>query len=160
MHTLITRKFLFILGSICLLSAAILSCGKKDDTPKPELVPIYSMFRLFKVNNTDTAVAGWGYLDQTVTNNVRITIKLDEAYRTATGQYNISLYQITGNENGTFASNVGIMPANSLSWQSEDIKQGSSTPYKFDELHKKNAYFIKILQNNNEIARGQLELAW
>lgn len=136
-------------------------CKKENNTPEPQIVPIYSMFRLFQVNQNDTLRAGWGYLDQTVTNNVKITIKLDAGFRQASGQYNVNLYKITGVTTSEHESNVGSMPANAASWQSDIIKpDGSSEPYTFDQLHIKKTYFIKITSSNEEVARGELEWAW
>lgn len=157
----ITRKSFTVFCSMFLFSIAILSCGEKDETPKPQLIPIYSMFRLFQVNNGDTLVTGWGYLDQTVSNNVKITIKLDAPFRKDNGEYNINLYQKTGLTSIEHKSIVGSMPANSASWQSEMLKpKNSSQLYTFDQLHVKDTYLVIIASGSNEIARGQLEWAW
>ncbi|MFT3950180.1 MAG: hypothetical protein QM763_24655 [Agriterribacter sp.] len=160
-NTLLKRLPILLLFIVFAFISIYGGCKKESNIPEPQLVPIYSMFRLFKVNQNDTLRAGWGYLDQTVTNNVKITIKLNADFRKQNGQYNINLYKITGATTSEYTSNVGTMPANMESWQSDIIKPtGSSQPYTFDQLHIKDTYFIKITSGNEEVAMGELEWAW
>lgn len=155
------RKPVISISLLFILVASVISCRRDDDMPKPEIVPIYIMFRLFQLNNTDTLIAGWGYLNQTVSDNAQIAIKLDEAFRKSTGEYNITLHTLAGSSAGNAISNIGTMPANAASWESKPVKpNGSNEPFSFQELRKPDSYLVKIMQNNTEVVRGELGLAW
>lgn len=146
---------------VALLAAAVLSgCGDKDSAhPEPTLVPIYYSFTLYHIQAGDSAVAGTGSLDQTLEDKAKITIKLAADYRSASGNYTVTMHQFGGAGANTLTSRVGVMPANSASWQSDVIKKvDTNTSFEFHDLYSRLPHYISISNGSAEVAVGRWEL--
>ena len=142
------RHFLFLVLVTCLC----IRCGKDNSTPQPQLVPIYSIFKLYHIEAGDSTLAGDGSLDQTIEDKVKVTIKLNAGFRESSGNYNVSIHELN---NPDALAGVGAMPANVPTWQSGNILSASGSTFKYHDLYDGTTRYVKILDGADEIAVGR-----
>ncbi|MBW7893368.1 MAG: hypothetical protein H3C48_20610 [Chitinophagaceae bacterium] len=142
------RHFLLLALIICLC----VTCGKDNPTPEPQLVPISSIFKLYHIEAGDSTIAGDGSLDQTTENKVKVTIKLNADFRKPSGDYNVSIHQLS---NPDALSRVVTMPANVSSWQSDNILSATGSAFKHEDLYEGTTRYVKISDGTKEVAAGR-----
>jgi hypothetical protein len=138
--------FLIFVSSLCI------SCGKDNSTPEPQLVPIYSVFKLYHIQSGDSTIAGDGSLDQTTEDKVKVTIKLNVGFRKQSGNYNVSIHELS---NPNVLSKVTTMPANASGWQSGNILSAGGSAFKYHDLYEGTTRYVKILDGAGEVAVGR-----
>lgn len=142
------RYFLFLALVICLC----ITCGKDDSTPQPQLVPIYSIFKLYYIEAGDSTIAGDGSLDQTIEDKVKVTIKLSADFRKSSGNYKVSIHELS---KADALANAGTMPASASSWQSDNILSANGSAFKHRDLYEGTTRYVKILDGTTEVAVGR-----
>ena len=146
------RHYLFLVLVTCLC----IRCGKDNSTPQPQLVPIYSIFKLYHIEAGDSTLAGDGSLDQTMEDKVKITVKLNAGFRKSSGNYNVSIHELN---NPDVLANVGTMPANVATWQSGNILSASGSAFNHKHLYEGTTRYVKILDGTSEVAVGRWNVA-
>lgn len=142
------RHFIFLALVICLC----VTCGKDNSPPEPQLVPISTIFKLYHIEAGDSTIAGDGSLDQTIEDKVKVTIKLNADFRNPSGNYNVSIHELSSPD---ALSKVVTMPANVSSWQSDNILSATGSVFKHKDLYEGTTRYVKISDGTREVAVGR-----
>lgn len=142
------RHFLLLALVICLF----VTCGKDNTTPEPQLVPISAIFKLYHIEGGDSTIAGDGSLDQTTEDKVKVTIKLNAGFRKSSGNYDVSIHELS---NPDALSGAVTMPANASGWQSGNIVSANGSTFKFHDLYDGTKRYVKVSDGTIEVAVGR-----